>query len=522
MISKLSLFFLVLIFHGTFLLHGQVKERYLHSDTFTFSESVEYLDSCIFLNKAHNNYFESSTKEQWLLKLDLELNPMDSLDLAAVIGLESGHDLYCVEIKGYREEELLVLLNEQSDTTISGTVSRKSISHLIRINSDLSIISKFKIEEDSNYLRLLRTMDFGNSWIMTGFVFNYFKGDYEPLIIKLDTNGNILNRVSYDSTYFPNLTVFLNTILVDSNFVISIDQPGGLDLIAILDQKFDLLSKKSRISQGDPTFFFPEPGRFVERANKPPILMGFSETSLRKTPQSPLEEYSNMGVAILDSSFNISRLDTFPNAGFDFATPLSSIGNVQLGFDEFDYNTSDSVLLFISGQLIYSGNFWEKYANDLYIYNYNANTESLNWMKVYNSGYSNAYFTGVAALPNGEYVLLLNEYNWDKYPFENSSIHLMIINRKGDILSGPENLTSKRKLLTLFPMPFKSHLTVQGLPEDEGEFSFVLFSIDGKEIEKGSVGKDGYMEFAKAFSGPMIIRIYNKQGLYQSIRVLKQ
>lgn len=187
-----------------------------------------------------------------------------------------------------------------------------------------------------------------------------------------------------------------------------------------------------------------------------------------------------MAVSHLDSNLNLSQMDTFKFSGKDYRY----YNNPRAWFDAFDYNTTDSVFLVMAGQWMDPNYYNQTDSNDIYIYNYNGTTHQLNWMKVYNSGYNNSLVASGEVLPGNKYLVVLNEYNWDKMSIDNMAVHLMILNNKGDILSETRLKVPNTKL-QVFPNPASTFITVK-LPENENTvFSYELVSIGGSKVSSG-------------------------------------
>jgi hypothetical protein len=492
---------------------GQVSEKYIHQNPFTFSSASSYLDGHIYYNIASNQVWDILSNEQWLVKSDLNLNTVDSIDLFSELNIDSTHFAECMRIKN-SGGLLSMIINE----VIPDTVTPNQFlfqSHLVLISKDLVVLEHHIIEvTDSRGIQLSDAVMTGSDWFLVGWIVT--DTGSRPASVKiLSGNLNPLIKIYTDSIFYED-EVFANIELVDSVFLTSIASPFGstTDRIAILDSNLHLSGLVDMYDPSGEPVYFPNPGFFIQRPQQAPI---FLSSAVGDYPFGQNQPYMLFGAGIMDNQYNFARIDTFSFSGMNSKSPNGTI-NPKPTISAFDYIIPDSSLLVMPGQeMIYAFGYGDRFANDIYLYNYNGLTEKLNWTKIYNNGYTQSSFSPVTALPNNQYLVILNEYNWDKYPYDNLSIHLMILNANGDLISNPE-LPHHRQRLKAFPNPCSDYVSLEKLaPAPKGTYHYKLWDVSGSLVDEGPISDNGQIYFNQKFKGSHLLSVFKQKELLQSI-----
>jgi hypothetical protein len=350
--------------------------------------------------------------------------------------------------------------------------------------------------------------------LLSGY-FNDSNTSLNPCIILLDHDLQADTLISYGGQLEP-LSVFSSVKKVGAFYFASIAANffNSQSAFAVLDSNFQLMDSTSIYDPGFETAL-PNSGYIIPRMQNSTLCIG-SAVTYQNTP--PVGGYHwSMGVGFIDSNFQFSRIDTFRFSGHDARLPSGYI-NPKPNLNALAYVTTDSLLLAMTGQEFLKGmGAIDRTANDVYIYNYNADLERLNWYRTYNNGYCQSSLTPVEALPNNRYLVILNEYNWDKYPYDNLSIHLMILNGNGDLINNPE-LPTHRQALRVFPNPCQERVWVENLePAPKGSYSYELVDMSGALVETGDILSTGEIHFRQQFGGMHLLRILKRDELVQSM-----
>lgn len=477
---------------------AQIKEGYLQPKTFSASETVCSLGNRIYLNVATDGYFETYPLHQSILKLDLELNVLDSLNVNAVLGTSAGHYLYCPKMIETGINELTILVTE-----INIAQQNESKTHVVQFDTNLVMQNYFTIGDTSNLVRHVEVKKHNDSLYFLGFRYDSSSSQTYQQIVKTNHNGSSQHLYEFHDSIFGHNYFFNNIEWYQDKVFIGFDANyGELPNIGIFSKQFELIKKVSSYIPTDSASLKPWSGFFIPQGNNPPITIGTSVTA----PYSPGTSF-NMAVSHLDSNLNLSQMDTFKFSGKDYRY----YNNPRAWFDAFDYNTTDSVFLVMAGQWMDPNYYNQTDSNDIYIYNYNGTTHQLNWMKVYNSGYNNSLVASGEVLPGNKYLVVLNEYNWDKMSIDNMAVHLMILNNKGDILSETRLKVPNTKL-QVFPNPASTFSTVK-LPENENTvFSYELVSIGGSKVSSGLLSPENTkIDVRQIPAGTYILRCSSSQ-----------
>lgn len=455
--------------------YGQSNEVFLQPKTFSASETVCSVSNRIYLNIGTEGRFEKYPKQQTIVKLDLELNVLDSLDVNAHLNILPGHFLYCQKMIETGNNELTAIVNETDEDSVNTNQQVYYRTHVIQFDTNLVVQNHFTIGDTADVVRLLEVKKHNDSLYFLGYRYSTFSKIFYQQIVKTNNDGSWQHLYEFHDSVFAFGNYFTNIEWYQDKVLIGLDASfSGHPNIAVFTNKFDLLKK---INSHDSTYlstFKPWSGFFISQDSTPPMTIGTAATWI-----SPGYSF-NMAVSHLDVNFSLTEIDTFRYSLKD----TRYYNNPKAYYDGFDYNTTDSVFLVMAGQWMDAGYYTQTDSNDIYIYNYNGSTHQLNWMKVYNSGYNNNYMAAAEVLPGNRYLVVLNEYNWDKMSIDNMAVHLMILDYKGDILSETRLKVPNTKL-KVFPNPASTFITVK-LPENENTvFSYELVSIGGSKVLSG-------------------------------------
>ncbi len=503
---------------------AQIQEAYFHKDTFAISETVTSIGENIFINQAKGWYFDAHLRDQYIIKLNSDLQKKDSLNVSQLIGVNNSYVLYCPKLKRIDNGRAVGIFNTQNMDYGPPRNFRQKMDVVV-FDTSLHVQHLFTLDWGNSILRLLDVQYYNDSLYFVGFTTDSSFGNINNVLIKTSIDGTTRKQKLYPYSLFSTineLKLFGNIFFKNNRILISLggDFDGG-NRFAVLDHDLNLINVHFPIDSTNAFLVFPASGFFLEDGNGVvsflSSLLSYKQPSSSHPAYPGTVPYFSMGVAQLDSSFNVIRIDSFPFSGFDYEYYI----NPKPYFDAFDYKVVDSVIMIMPGQEINADNFLLKDTNDIYIYNYNAVTKSMNWIKVYNSGYSNSLVSAAEVLPGNRYLIMLNEYNWDKYNYPNTSIHIMILDSKGNIV-GNEEHPYLRNHLTVYPNPFGNELRVEGLPERLKPFTYKLFDMSGKELESGKLGEDGTTITTTQQTGSYILQILDEGKVYQNIPVIKK
>ena len=492
---------------------AQVDETYIHRHPFTLSSHASYLNGHIYFNQGYFRDWDIDSYEQWLMKYDLHLNPTDSLNLGNLIKPDSGAVFRCTFMESWSGNILLVLSEGIPDSTNAFGIRHES--HILLIDSLLGLVKHIAVEDSSSGIQLFDIIELGNNWYATGFMSN--DSNYLGCMVKIDPVQNTYQANTYYTKSSDEYEAYAQAIAIDNSILVSIEPgipPLSIELLAVFDTSMNMLKRETMMDPLGEPVYMPNPGVFVKPSQKPPI---FLSSAIGEHDLSWNFPYMLMGAAKLDSTLSLTDIDTFRFSGNNSSTPNGAI-NPEPVSDALGYLTPDSALLAMAGQeMLFGYGFIDRYANDVYLYNYNGSSEDLNWLQVYNNGYTQSSFTPVEALPNNQYLVILNEYNWDKYPYDNLSIHLMILNSNGVLINTEERL-HHREALRVFPNPCRDRVWVENLePVPDGSYTYELLDVSGARLEKGYILPGGAIKFSERFTGMHLLRIFRKGDLVQSL-----
>ena len=496
-------------------LNAQIHERYIHHGGFTACHAVEYMDSHIYINESQDAIWERLSLNQKILKLDDSLNTVDSLDLKSSLNIDPQNLLEVHAIKSFIPGKLSILLHEQFMDPITNQVTGEQSVHFIELNQDLQV-SRVFTKANSFSFRMVDVVFNDSVFVLSGFrsdsTSNY------PTLIALDSTYSQVAQKELASTG-SNYYVLGNISWVDPKFYVTIADFlfTVQNNIYVFDNNLNLVDSVSN-GNSSQSIYMPNDGYVYKGSGAhEPVFISSAITP----PINPLNNgYDwHLGVGHIGQSYALSKIDTFPFSGNLPSLPNGTINPKPIQ-DASDYNLLDSIFICMTGQEFLNGNgVIDKFANDVFLYNYNATNEDLNWTRIYNNGYTQSSFTPVTALPNNRYLVVLNEYNWDKYPYDNLSIHLMIINGNGDLITLNENPFSRERI-TAFPNPFHTRIQLRGLPPSISGFEYRLVDSSGKEVSSGHVGHSGMINLNRRHPGAHILRVLQDGELLQSIRVM--
>ena len=496
-----------------FFTYGQIHDKYIHKSSFTFSSASTYLDNHLYYNVAGNLSWDVLSYEQWLFKSDLSLNAVDSIELFDELNIDSTHFAEFIRLKR-TNNSLVLIINEFIPDTV-GTNQFTFRGHFVQVSSDLTIIDHVIIEDSDHMgVHLSDAAKPGSDWVLSGWVTT--DTSYAPLIVSIKPGSTNPDLHLYPDSIFYRDEILANIEWVDSVFLASISTPLGstTDRIVVLDSNLSIVGLTDMHDPSGEPVYFPNPGFFINRPPQPPIFLSSAVGDYSFGQNYP---YMIMGAGIMNNNYSFVRIDTFAFSGKNSTSPSGPI-NPKPTISACDFLTPDSCLMVMPGQeMIYTFGYGDRFANDVHMYNYNGVNENLNWHKVYNNGYTQSSFSPVTALPNNQYLVILNEYNWDKYPYDNLSIHLMILNSNGVLINTEERL-HHREALRVFPNPCRDRVWVENLePAIGGSYSYELVSISGGVVEQGEVLRNGEIVFKRQFSGVHLLRLFMEGDLIQSL-----
>jgi hypothetical protein len=253
-----------------------------------------------------------------------------------------------------------------------------------------------------------------------------------------------------------------------------------------VDYNLNILSEGSVAEANHPDYMtLFRSGGFIESSGKV-YQLGLSRSyPLGFFTPSTIDGYWNLAFALLDTSYNVSAIDTLPLSGYDFKTKLETMGSHYMSLDAIDYFNTDSVFIIQGLKVVNHLNFDSQDTTPFYIYNLNLNTKAVNWVRKITRPYTNGNHS-IAALPGNRCAIAFNEYNWDDYAGENLTVHIWILDANGSIIS-QRQFHSKTNAIEIYPNPTTDYLKVNLAEALNSPLLYYIVNTKGEIVKQGLI-----------------------------------
>jgi|GEM_PF-2875392 len=504
----------ILLF-STICAHGQMVQREINPFNFSFANCIEAHDGSIYLGLSKTFNFEAGPELAFIYRLDAStLITKDSILLNGLIaGGKSNLRVILRDMKPI--DSLLVAAVNYVDT---GSNSNCILFHsgLIFFDSDLNIVKEI-LFEDNNYPLYLTTFNFNEDWIvLAGATLICDSSAF------LNPAIGIINRKTNSKSW-----VDLSLQISNPNIPFEAFQPAvfGHSVYANMwphkapDFKSNLILDTNLTVQHEGSILEPNSGRlgntlnshggFIETSTGI-VQMGIARSYLDSflMPQT-INGYWNLAYTYLDSMANVSSFDTLPLSGYDIQTSEGVYGNVSFNFDGIDYSTLDSVLIILNQKIVGYLNYTSKDTVSFFIYNLNLNTKTVNWSKKITRNLINSY-QSITCLPNNQYAISFNEYNWVDNPSPNLQTQVWILDANGSIISQRE-FHSKTNAFEIYPNPTSDYLKVNLEEALNSPLRYSIVNTKGEIVKQGQIDNEADLIDTRSIpTGVYYLSITNK------------
>ncbi len=502
---------------------GQIVQREINPFNFSFSRCIEAHDGSIFLGLAKTINFEVGPELTYLYKLDNKtLATKDSILLNGLVAnSKSNLGVIIGDIKPI--DSLLAVAVSYLDT-IDSSDCHLFHSGLILFDSNLNIVEEL-LFEDNNYPLYFTSFNFNQDWIVLGGATEICdsSASLNPVI-------GIINRQTKAKNW-----VDLSLQISNPNIPWEVFQPAvfGNSVYANMwphkapDFKSNLILDTNLILQYEGSILEPNSGpldntlnshgRFIETS------AGIVQVGIARSywdsfllPQTR-NGYWNLAYTYLDSMGNTSHFDTLPLSGYDIQTSMKINGNVPFNFDGIDYCTIDSVLVILNQKFIDNLNYTTKDTVSFFIYNLNLNTNTVNWSRKITRNLINSH-QSITCLPNNQYAISFNEYNWVNNPNPNLQTQVWILDAYGSIIS-QRDFKAPTNPISLFPNPCSDYLQVTLAKNQKWPLAYSVFNAKGDRVAKGQInGEQNTIDTRQLQAGQYLL---NLEGM-GSVKFLKK
>lgn len=495
---------------------AQDQERYFHDAQFTFGVDAEVIDSGIYINQDYSTIWESLSYDSYIKKLAFDLFTVDSVSIKPLLGIFPQARVSVKSIKNCGSGHLNVLLYEIYPDTNSPNGWNYYRSHVAQLDQDLNLRWHYRTTVDSAMFVLYNMACFNSGLVLCGRT-TLHDNSRSNSLIALDSSGNFVNQ--YYDFQAPYIGSFAQMHAMDGKLYVSmnnLNQPAS-DKIVVLNSDLNFQDTVVIIDSSNALSLIGD-GLLVPRQSGNPlhICTAYYPTNSANGPSSKMV----LATAEITPNNKLAQIDTISFSGLSFYDTTGP-NMVTPWINALDYLNTDSLVFAIAGKFFYGGGGPGYYgSNPVYIYNYNAETRQQNWLRVFDNGQSHNSISFTAVLPGNKYLIGVNEFNRIKYAYDNLSLHLMILNANGDLLS-ERNLEYKSQPVSAYPNPFTNEVQLSGLESAEAALSFRLLSLTGQLIDEGEPDHSGIIRPA-CKPGVYILQVYQEENLISSSKVIKE
>tara|TARA_R110001592_G_scaffold243783_1_gene504802 strand:- start:39378 stop:40943 length:1566 start_codon:yes stop_codon:yes gene_type:complete len=475
--------------------NGQIVQREINPFNFSFTKCIEAHDGSIYLGLAKTINFEAGPELTYIYKLDEKtLETKDSILLNGLVANgKSNLRVILGDIKPI--DSLLAVAVSYLDTVDS---SNCYLFHagLILFDSNLNIVEEH-LFEDNSYPLLFFSFDFNQDWIVLGGTTEICDSSafLNPAVGLINRHTKAKNWVDLSQQISnPDIPVEVSQPAVFGNTIYANTFPHkapGFKSNLVLDTSLIVQHEGSILepNSGPLDNTLNSHGRFIKTsAGIVQIGIARSYWDSFLLPQT-LDGYWNLAYTYLDSMGNASIFDTLPLSGYDISTSSGPpYANVTFNFDGLDFETLDSVLIVANEKIISYLNYPSRDTVSFFIYNLNLNTNKINWSKKITRNLINSH-QSITCLPNNQYAISFNEYNWVDNPDPNLQTQVWILDPNGSIISQREIKTPTNPI-SLFPNPCSDYLQVSLAQQQKWPLAYSVFNAKGDRVANGQIKEE--------------------------------
>jgi len=510
--------FLLLVFVVYYKVAAQISERYIKPDTFSLSNSAIYLDNHIFLDVAKGAYFDIHQESIWLFKLNLQLETIDSVSLSALFPTTGINRLTVTYLASFANDTIILCL--QKTDTLNNCLTTEAIVAFFDKNLNLldSALISSSIDQRPYFILRLRVIE-QKKMLISGHLYPYCQTSIKDgFVAELDSTltivkeGRVLNSQLLNSSKGSIYDIWK----VSNNYIGLFEGLTWTNHLAVFNDSMQLQSIQNLSGPG---MTLTGTNQFIESSGSIPLVYTLGMFPKWGPPGPWADEYRYLALITLNTNYGFSRLDTFMYTSDNYLPDEYYIPKVSK--QSISRQLSDSVLFFSNDVLPLIAYYSSKPSTNSYIHNVNTNTMTSNWHKVYNNGYT-FMSQQILSLPGNKTLLMFNEYNWDKYPYENLATHLIIIDGQGNPIGIPEE-EQFSEVPTLYPNPVAAGgvLQLSGLREGK-TYQYYLNSTSGHTVQQGTLTTEHSIHLNNLPAGVYTLSITNKYGWGWATKVVVQ
>lgn len=504
----LWLFLSVFVFNAK----SQSIEKYIKTGKFTVASELEVYENYIYLVKDQiPTYYGLVGKRPSIYKLDMQLNVVDSfniisalpqnVEIGAVYGntldFDNNGNLWLgFGIRNYQQQGKSMVLKIDTSFQTPDTIPMN------------------KYSDTSQFSIAALTVD-GEDVYVSGSRFYNSKNESDFYLAKLNNDTIIKTTTVPLSLFTPPISTFAygTSIVLNKKNVLVSTYPTFKQQVAIFDSTLQL---QRLDDMRDDSLLVGGWSQLLSMPNGPPKVATISARDIDDTlpwnlPPSVDWRYKNISLISMDSNYHFTRVDTFQyikNRIYDTVFNYS----VKMSMGSFDGNVARDSVVMMATNMDVLATYSLKPQTITYINNGNAHTGQLHWFKTFSNGYAHQA-RRVVSLPGNRWLLVFDEYNWDKYPGDNLAIHMILLDANGNPLGITED---EEKALTqkplVYPNPASDKIYIDNLHWPGNEFNYTLTNMSGQVVQKGKVVQGEAIQTTPMLQGNFIINISNTTG----------
>ncbi|KAB2813690.1 T9SS type A sorting domain-containing protein [Phaeocystidibacter luteus] len=488
---------------------GQETERYLNPHTFTYSTSCAVLGNHLYLNVGNHGYFNWDAHGQAIIKLNDSLEVIDSVDISGLNHHRNNESLYVEKIESINGQ-LHVLLT--SFYYVGNSYPRYE-AVILKVDSFLNILDTIILGSDSLNISLADISIANGKIFYTGAIWDTAYANQRSLIIQQSFDSSIERFESVDIAGDKSYPVHFADLTMYNDSVFAISMISAYDYyrpLTFLDTNMNVISTIKIQDPIKPEFGTYNEGYFVRSNDSTTrLITTVNHFSHNLPPPVYADFYYNLGVVNLTSQFQVQSIDTFAFSGANthLDGTLNTMG-VKPRNDAISMNNTDSCFIAIAGQEVFGSHFEIKPLNEVYLYNLNTNTNTLNWSRIY-TRHSTGNQISTDILPGNRYVLVLNEYDWTNYSSPNTSVHVMILDNQGSILS--ERAFVREAEVDVYPNPASDYFSIN-LPHAVTSAEFSILDLNGRCLHSGKASSGKHIPIHDLPPGKYVVKIKTELG----------
>jgi hypothetical protein len=494
---------------------GQILSAEIKFHQYTFATTSAALGNNIYIDYFNGFYFDYWGTQSSILKLDNNLNIVDSVCLSCLVVKDT--NVFGDTQLGTFSDSLLYV------AFLSRTANYTFKTTILVLDTSLSLVNQFSIKFPLDTLRynyeFQAVLPTDSVLYLAGRLDDTSSTNPDAYIIATDLNGNILYSYIIESdsvNYGPRFIQITSLTTVGSKIAATLWGTWS-EYIAVFDKSLNFLGFSSQFPPNTDFQILPHIS-FVKNNKAAAKLQAITE--IMDLTHIPLPDenkfYKNLSLLHLDSNFQLTARDTFAFTGWKMDTLNNFIESTKKGTATFGFSSEDTVVTMATDYTIFP-TFWPdfEYFNiptKTYISAFNTVNSTTLWSKVYANGIAHQA-EEVVALSNNRWLLVFNEYDWNTYGQDNLAVRLIIIDGNGNPIGITEN---EEKALSqepmVYPNPASTHLTIGNLHWPGNLYTYQLTDVKGALVLSGALPVSGQITLPEALNGVYVIAITNQTG----------